>query len=362
MTSQTSDAGPELDRSRRASGLKGALDRLAFAGTLAASPLGPRLTPLAARRERRIEARYPPRGRRIDVDGVPVHALTGGPEDAPELVLIHGASGNARDMACLARTFGDRFRWVAFDRPGLGYTGRTDPGHDRALSSACESLADQAALLSAAARRLGMARPLVLGHSFGGAVALAWALDRPARAVVCLGGVSQPWEGGLGPLYAILGSPLGGAFLAPAAAAFTPRAKVEATVACIFSPDPAPPDYVEAVGAPLILRRRSLTANARQMQRLKRDVAAQAPRYPDLRVPLEVVHGAADTIVPLAVHAEPLARQVPHARLTVLPGIGHMPQHAAPGAVAAALGRAHDAALALEGARRHGGHGRPRPM
>ena len=62
--------------------------------------------------------------------------------------------------------------------------------------------------------------------------------------------------------------------------------------------------------------------------------------YPRISVPVEIVHGDRDTTVGLAVHAEPLARAVPDSRLTVLPGIGHMPHHAAPEAVIAAIDRA----------------------
>jgi pimeloyl-ACP methyl ester carboxylesterase len=337
MTSETSEH--EFFRPHPP-GLKGALDRLAFAGTLAAAPIGPLLAPLAARREAAIEAAFPPEGHLLDVGGTVVHAYAGGPAGAPELVLIHGASGNALDMRLLGARLGHRFRWAAFDRPGLGYTGRTAPAHDRAFSTSSEGLACQARLLSAAAARLGMRRPIVLGHSFGSAVALAWGLAHPASALVLLAGVAQTWPGGLGPLYAILGSPLGGAFLAPAAAALTPRSKVEATIRSIFRPNPPPPGYAEAVGAALVLRRRSLAANARQMQRLKRDVAAMMPRYGGLALPVEVVHGAVDEIVPPSVHAAPLVEQVGTANLTLLAGIGHMPQHVAPGAVLAALERA----------------------
>jgi pimeloyl-ACP methyl ester carboxylesterase len=63
-------------------------------------------------------------------------------------------------------------------------------------------------------------------------------------------------------------------------------------------------------------------------------------RYPDLRLPIEIVHGAEDTTVPIAVHSEPLSRIVGSANLTILPGIGHMPHHADPGAAIAAIDRA----------------------
>ncbi|TCP42111.1 alpha/beta fold hydrolase [Rhodovulum marinum] len=65
-----------------------------------------------------------------------------------------------------------------------------------------------------------------------------------------------------------------------------------------------------------------------------------AARYPDLRSPVEIIHGTADHIVGIDIHARPLARQLPNARLTALPGIGHMPHHAAERATLAAVERA----------------------
>ena len=53
----------------------------------------------------------------------------------------------------------------------------------------------------------------------------------------------------------------------------------------------------------------------------------------------EIVTGDSDAIVAPAIHAYALARDIPGARLTVLPGIGHMPHWSAPEAVVAAIER-----------------------
>ena len=52
----------------------------------------------------------------------------GGDGHGPDLVLIHGASGNLRDFTFdLAARLADRYRVIVFDRPGLGYTDRHAP-------------------------------------------------------------------------------------------------------------------------------------------------------------------------------------------------------------------------------------------
>lgn len=295
----------------------------------------------AALREARAQADFPPIGQIIDVGGVPVHVLIRG--SGPDLVLIHGASGNLRDFDFhFIDLLADRYRVIAFDRPGLGYTGRTDPAYASAFTNRAETLSEQATLLQAAAAQLGADKPLVLGQSYGGAVALAWALDHPDHiaGLILVSAPSQVWDGGLGTLYAINSSVLGGAFVLPVISAFAPAAQVRATIEAIFAPNPVPPGYDAHVGAELVIRRDSFRANARQVSALKSELALMVPRYGDLTLPVEIVHGDSDTVVPLAIHSALLVGQIPGAVLTVVPGVGHMPHHSAAQVVVAAIDRA----------------------
>ncbi|WP_179379447.1 alpha/beta fold hydrolase [Jannaschia marina] len=296
----------------------------------------------AAAREAAFEAAFPPEGRILDVGGVPVHAVVRG--TGPDLVMIHGASGNARDFTFdLMGRLAGRYRCIAFDRPGLGYTGHTYARYGARFGSAAETPAEQAALLAAAYARVGRGAPLVLGHSFGGTIALAWGLDHAARGLVLLGAASNIWEGGLGPLYALNASAPGGALAVPLLTATVSEARLRRITAAIFAPDPIPEGYFAHVGAQLTLRRDSLRTNARQVNGLKPHIAEMERRYATLDLPIEIVHGTADTIVPADIHAKVLIDMLPHGRLTLLDGVGHMPHHAAPAPVIAAIDRLRDA-------------------
>lgn len=291
-------------------------------------------------REAQANMAYPPQGRVIDVDGTPVHVLVAG--SGPDLVLLHGASGNVRDWTYeFTDRVADRYRVIMFDRPGLGWTGRL-LGKSGAWNARSETPMEQAALLQKAAAIVGIERPIVVGHSFGGAVAMAWALSQPEEtaALVMLGAVSNPWPGDLGWTYTVTGSALGGALVVPLASAFVPQSYVNNSVEAIFAPQPAPEGYAEHVGAALVLRRESMRANAQQVNSLRPHIVKMSKRYPDLSMPLEIVHGDADTIVPLSIHSQPLSQQVRDANLTVLKNVGHMPHHADPDAVVDAIDRA----------------------
>lgn len=294
----------------------------------------------AAAREAQAEALTPPVGQILDVNGVPVHALVMG--QGPDLVLLHGASGNLKDFTLgFADRLTDRYRVILLDRPGLGWTGRP-AGHGGAWNNKEESPLAQAALLQGAADQLGVENPMVLGHSFGGIVALAWGLSRPddTAALVLLSAVSEPWPGELGWTYGVFGSKLGGALMVPLITAFVPKQLVSDSINAIFAPQSAPEGYAEHISTGLTLRRESTRANAQQVNALRPHVVEMQKNYGALHMPVEAVHGDADTIVPLKVHAEVLMGDIPNGKLTVLTGQGHMPQHTAPEAVEAAIDRA----------------------
>ncbi|MCC1493608.1 alpha/beta hydrolase [Cognatishimia sp. F0-27] len=294
----------------------------------------------AARMEASAEDRWPPVGRFVTEGAVRVHYVQDG--TGPDVVLIHGAGGNLRDFtfSLMPRLVEAGYRVTAFDRPGLGYTGRVDPAYDRAFAPSAETPQEQAALLAGAAKQLGVDTPVVLGHSFGGAVAMAWGLEHEASAIVSVAGVAMPWPGELGAYYKVLGSSVGGALVPPLVTASTDPMNTGDVLEGIFAPQSAPDGYLAHIGPGLSLRRDTLRANARQVNHLRPHMVALSERYPEMTLPVEFVHGDADTTVPLTVHANRAVSVLPRARVTVLEDIGHMPHHADEDAILAAIERA----------------------
>lgn len=286
-----------------------------------------------SRNEAVAEASFPPEGQLIDVDGVSVHAVVMG--HGPDVVLIHGSSGNTRDMTfALAPILAEDFRVIVFDRPGLGYSDSFNPDG--------ETLEEQAEILRRAAVKLGADKPIVAGQSYGGSVSLAWAVTQPEHisALVLIAPAAIPWETPLDGFNRMAATKPGNALVLPLINAFVPDWYVEQALDGVFSPQTAPEGYAEHFGPGLTMRPASMHANAMQRANLLDEVRALQPRYKDISVPTEVVHGTADTTVGLEWHAEPLIDQIPGAELIELPGIGHMPQIVAAPEVAAAIIRA----------------------
>jgi pimeloyl-ACP methyl ester carboxylesterase len=280
----------------------------------------------------RLEAAHPTQGRLIDTTGGPIHVVERGQADAPALVLIHGASGNHRDlMEALGGPLAERFRVIALDRPGQGSSPRGAAG--------ASDLEEQARRIADALDTMGVTRATILGHSFGAAVALAIAIDRPmlAERLVLLTPVSHPWGGGaiswhnrLAAL-PVLGDLFTWTITYPVGAAVLPRA-----LTAIFAPDPVPERYEERIGAGLVLRPAAFKANAEDVTRLEANLDRLRERYMEIRVPVTVITGSRDRVVANHIHAFGLARDLPDTRHVEIDA-GHMPHWTARDATIAAI-------------------------
>ncbi|MCG7518512.1 alpha/beta fold hydrolase [Ruegeria sp. Ofav3-42] len=287
----------------------------------------------AAQNEAEAEASFPPEGQIVMVDDIAVHAVVMG--EGPDVVLLHGSSGNTRDMTfALAPILAENFRVITFDRPGLGYSDSFNPDG--------ETIEEQALILQKAAAQLGAEKPIVAGQSYGGSVSLAWAVTRPDNisALVLIAPAAIPWETPLDGFNQIASTTAGNALALPLITAFVPEWYVESALDRVFAPQTAPEGYAAHFGPGLTMRRASMHANAKQRANLLDEVRALQPRYGEISMPTEIVHGTADTTVGLDWHSERLIEQIPGAELIELPGIGHMPQVVAAPEVALAIDRA----------------------
>jgi pimeloyl-ACP methyl ester carboxylesterase len=114
--------------------------------------------------------------------GVSLHYLEWKPEPGserqPAIVLLHGLSSNARYWERLARRLPSR-RLVALDQRGHGLTGQAPHSPAFPDGYAMEQLLDDVAFVIS---ELGLAKPVVVGHSWGATVALEFVGTRPGSA------------------------------------------------------------------------------------------------------------------------------------------------------------------------------------
>jgi pimeloyl-ACP methyl ester carboxylesterase len=281
-------------------------------------------------RARKAEREHPPTGRFVTVDGVKLHYIEKG-EGAP-VVLLHGNVVTAEDFETsrVLERLAKRHRVIAFDRPGFGYS-------DRPHGSAWSARA-QADLIRDALVILGVHHPVVLGHSWGAAVALALALNHPsaARGLVLLSGYYYPtWRADVllssPPAIPILGdlmrysiSPVLGRLMQPL------------LLKGMFAPLPVPASFAKSSTPNMSTRPGQIRAESQDGVAMIPGAFAMRHRYQELTIPVVIMAGAKDRVVsakqPARLHA-----QIPHSVLRLVPDVGHMLHYAVPEEVAEAI-------------------------
>lgn len=263
-------------------------------------------------------------GAYVEVKGGRLHVVTLGPREKPSgvpIVLLHGASGNLRDMELsIGRRLAERHRVILFDRPGHG---RSDRLGGREMASP----ARQADAIAEALDRMGVGRTVVVGHSWSGALATNLALDHPdhVAGLALLSPATHPYPGGSGWYNDVATLPILGDIFIASVVGPIGRSRFVDGVKSTFKPRDPPPNYIERTEAMLLLRPSEFKANAQDLVDLKPFVTRQAPRYGAIRVPTVIVTADKDGIVSPEIHSRTIHRQIRGSKLVVLKGVGHMP-------------------------------------
>lgn len=275
------------------------------------------------------EERFPAVGRRVPTIEGELHLVERG--SGRPIVLLHGVFGGAEDwLATIADDLARSHRVLVLDRPGQG---RSDRCGDLAATPA-----GQAKLVHAALERMGVERPLVVGFSFGGAVAAAYAAQFPddLSGLVLVSAVLYEWPGATAWTYPIAGLPIVGPLLAHTVIAPIGASTSDSSVERAFRPAPIAPSFGGSP-VPLALRPASFLASAQDMRLLKASLHAQSARYATIRAPTTIVCGDGDVVTWASFHSERLAREVRGARLVTIAGGGHQLPYSHPREVLSAI-------------------------
>lgn len=276
----------------------------------------------------------PPRGKFIEVDGVRLHYLERG--SGPALVLLHGNGVYANDFeySGLVDKLSERYRVVAFDRPGFGYSER--PRTTLWTPDA------QARLLHHALQELKIDSAIVLGHSWGTMVALAMGLQVPdaVRGLVLLSGYYYPTLRLDVPVAAQPAIPLIGDLLRHTVTPLLARLLWPLTTKHMFAPQPVPERFRQ-LSPWMALRPGQVRASAAEAALMVPAARSLSKRIERLQVPVQIVVGSQDKVIKPSAASERLHEDVQaqdgSSELHLVPGAGHMVHYAHPDQVAAAV-------------------------
>jgi pimeloyl-ACP methyl ester carboxylesterase len=265
----------------------------------------------------------------IQVEDARLHFVIRG--SGRPVVLIHGNPGSCQDWTRLYTPLASHYCSFAFDRPGHGQSGRSNQNGNVTVEV-------QARLLNSALGELGVERPILVGHSWGGALALIYALSYPdaVSGLVLLAPAAYESEDGVSflsklPAWPVIGDILNTLFT-PLLSAWMVRTEL----ARAFAPDKVPKSYLSHTLAEWT-RPKKVKWYSIDDALLNASLAKFSPDYANLCLPVAIVTGDSDLIVPAKENAFRLAGMLPHAKLQVLEKAGHQIPFVRPEAVVAAV-------------------------
>ena len=283
-------------------------------------------------RARKVEREHSPRGQFVAIDDTRLHYLQKG--GGRPVVFLHGNLVTAEDcdLSGLLDLASERqYRVIAFDRPGFGYSDRP--------RGAMWTPGRQADLFRQAFARLGIERPVVVGHSLGTLVALALALDHPeaVSGLVLLSGYYRPTLRADVPLFSLPAIPIIGDMIRYTAGPLFGAALLPLAAKGMFSPLTVPERFANGFPHGLPLRPSQIRAEAQDTASMVSAVAAMRRRYRELRMPVVIMAGTKDRIVDHRKHTVRLHQEIAQSALRLVPGVGHMLHYAVPEQVVDAI-------------------------
>lgn len=268
---------------------------------------------------RRVELGLPAEGRFITIMGNRIHYVEQG--SGPQtLLLVHGLSGVSQNFSY--RMLGELardYRVVAIDRPGSGYSER--PAH------ASASVVVQADVIAGVIDALQLGKPLLVGHSLGGAVCLATALRHPQkiRGLALIAPLTHMPASGLPPVFAALAIRQSWLRALFAWTLMVPMAirRREQVLDVVFGPEPAPADFPIRGGGAIGLRPSHFVAASRDLVALEDVLPQMQQRYTDLQLPIRILYGRDDRILDPHEQGQAVVERLPGVELELIDG-GHM--------------------------------------
>jgi pimeloyl-ACP methyl ester carboxylesterase len=258
----------------------------------------------------------------FDYQGVRINYYETG--QGPPVLLLHGFGASAYAWRFLGPALAKDHRVLTIDLKGFGLSAKPEDGK--------YTLRDQADLVAEFIRTRDLHDLVVIGHSMGGGVALMAYFkgrgDEPARIkkLVLIDSAGYPQK--LPLLIWLAKAPglgsVGGKLLPPRFVAARVLRK------CYYHKDRITDEQIDtyAYYGSLPGAREAMVATAQQI--VPADIEAITSQYHTISVPVLIIWGAEDEVVPLSVGKQ-FHRDIPNSELVILPECGHMPPEEEPG-------------------------------
>jgi len=263
----------------------------------------------------------------VTVDRLRVRYIESG--RGPTVVMIHGNAGSIEDFEFgVIQALSSNYRVIAVDRPGHGKS-------DRPTTANVEY---QARLLHQVLSSLHVRDPVLVGHSWGAALALSYVLQYPKEvsALILVAPAAYPDAGESRLLQALAKPPVLGDMTLLFGRVILGRQILRASLSRAFSPQAVPEEYLKRVASSW-LGRKQLRAYLDDESSLNASLKQFSQHYAEIHIPVVILTGDHDAVVSAKENAYRLKSVIPRAHLIELKGTGHEIPQTHPESIASAL-------------------------
>ncbi len=235
----------------------------------------------------------PQLGQIMPVGGGSIHYVERGDPRNPTIVMIHGLSGQLQHFTyAMMDDLADDYHVIAVDRPGCGYSTRD--------TAQLAILPEQGRMIHEFLQAKNVEKAVLAGHSLGGAVSLAIALDYPenTQALALLSPLTQKMPGTPAAFKPLeirtewLRNLIGHTIAVPLARKTAPLVLKD-----VFAPEPAPADFLDRAGGALGLRPSAFITASQDVFGAEASIEPLSKRYAELKVPGGILFGAEDPVL-----------------------------------------------------------------
>ena len=266
---------------------------------------------------RKIKRSIPKFGKTTVLQDAEIHWYESG--QGEPIIMLHGLAGNLRNFTyALVGKLDQEYRVIAIDRAGCGWSTRS--------KSECATLQEQARIISEFIDKEQIKRPLIVGHSLGGAIALALALEYKNKisglALICpatqvIDKIPDMFKS------LNISSPLIRFFVAHTFSSLIGILTRKETFKVAFAPEMICDDFSIKGGGDFALSSEAFIRASEDLIFAQSSATSLVGREKELEVYTEVLFGEDDEILDAKLHGEKFS-QLSGSKLTMLPGKGHM--------------------------------------
>lgn len=266
---------------------------------------------------KKIENKYPPQGLFKTINNLKIHYTDIG--SGQPVVLLHSQPANERQFDLLKDKLRQNYRVISIDRPGMGYS-------EGPKINSSERLVIQAKVVSKLIREITDMKPIVIGHSYGGALALSLALhdQENLKKLVLVNTASHPWESdNIWLPFKIITNPFIGKIFSNTYAMIYGKSVIDKSADDNFPNNTPTPGFANRVGAELTLRPKTLESYALDAINLRSSLSEQYQNYKNLSLPVTILAGIGDRVTPNKIHSFQLHKDIKHSKLVEVKSVEH---------------------------------------